>query len=78
MGRRSRFGAIDSNLRGEVRGLERWTVLASSGAWLGTVQMPDGLSLEQVANGRVYGVHRDDLGVATVHVHVIDEGCEVP
>lgn len=67
------LGAIDSNYRGEPRGPERWTVLASSGAWLGAVRMPAGLSLEQVAKGRVYGVHRDALGVATVRVHRIEK-----
>ena len=51
---------------------ERWIVFASSGEWLGTVQMPDGLALAQVANGRVYGVYRDELGVATVRVHLIE------
>lgn len=68
------LGSIDSNHRGERRGPERWTVLAPSGEWLGTVQMPDGLALEQVANGRVYGVHRDELGLARVRVHRIEEG----
>ncbi len=72
------LGAIDSNHRGEPRGPERWTVLASSGEWLGTVQMPDGLSLEQVANGSVYGVHRDELDVATVRVHRIEKGGAAP
>ena len=59
------LGSSDSALRGEPAGPERWTVFASSGEWLGTVQMPDGLALAQVANGRVYGVYRDELGVAT-------------
>ena len=48
---------------------ERWTVLSSAGRWLGVVQMPDGFSLSQVARGRVYGVHRDELGVATARVY---------
>ncbi len=66
------LGSSDANRRGDPPVPERWIVLASSGEWLGTVQMPDGLALEQVANGRVYGVHRDELGVATVRVHRIE------
>ena len=67
------LGSSDSNLRGDPRVPERWTVLASSGEWLGTVELPDGLALAQVANGRVYGVHRDELGIATVRVHRIEK-----
>ena len=67
------LGSGDANRRRERPGPEHWTVLTSSGEWLGTVQMPDGLVLEQVANGRVYGVHRDELGVATVRVHLIEK-----
>ena len=48
---------------------QRWTVLSAEGQWLGVVRMPDGFSLSQVARGRVYGVHRDELGVATVRVY---------
>ncbi|MDE2677265.1 MAG: 6-bladed beta-propeller [Gemmatimonadota bacterium] len=53
---------------------ERWTVLGSDGRWLGTVQMPGGFRLSQVARGRVYGIHRDELGVPTVRVHHLDKG----
>lgn len=53
---------------------ERWTVLGSGGRWLGVVQMPDGFGLSQVARGRVYGIHRDELGVPTVRVHHLDKG----
>ena len=53
---------------------ERWTVLSSRGRWLGVVQMPDGFSLSQVARGRVYGVHRDELGVRTARVYRLDQG----
>ena len=67
------LGSSDENRRREPAEPERWTVLSASGKWLGTVRMPDGLSLEQVANGRVYGVHRDELGVATVRVHRIEK-----
>ena len=68
------LGSSDSSssVRGEPAGPERRTVLGSSGKWLGTVQMPEGLALAQVANGRVYGVYRDELGVATVRVHLVE------
>lgn len=53
---------------------ERWTVFGSEGRWLGAVLMPDGFGLNQVARGRVYGIHRDGLGVPTVRVHRLDRG----
>ena len=53
---------------------ERWTVLSSAGRWLGVVRMPDGFRLSQVARGRVYGVHRGELGVATARVYRLDQG----
>ena len=53
---------------------ERWTVLSAAGRWLGTVRMPDGFALSTVARGRVYGIHRDELGVRTVRVHRLDQG----
>lgn len=53
---------------------ERWTVLSAAGRWLGVVRMPDGFRLSQVARGRVYGIHRDELGVPTVRVHRLDRG----
>ncbi len=67
------LGSGDQNRRREPAEPERWTVLSSSGEWLGTVRMPDGLSLQQVASRRLYGVHRDLLGVSRVHVHVIEK-----
>ncbi len=48
---------------------ERWTVLSAAGRWLGTVRMPDGFTLSEVARGRAYGVHRDELGVGTARVY---------
>ena len=53
---------------------ERWTVLSADGRWLGVVRMPEGFSLSQVARGRVYGIHRDELGVRTVRMHRLDQG----
>lgn len=35
---------------------------------------PDGFTLSMVAGGRVYGVHRDELGVATARVYRLDRG----
>ena len=52
---------------------ERWTVLSSEGRWLGVVQMPGGFTLSQVARGRVYGVHRDEMGVATARVYPLGQ-----
>lgn len=53
---------------------ERWTVLGSDGRWLGAVLMPDGFGLNQVARGRVYGIHRDGLGVPTVRAYRLEKG----
>lgn len=53
---------------------ERWTVLGSDGRWLGAVLMPDGFGLNQVARGRVYGIHRDELGVPTVRAYRLEKG----
>lgn len=53
---------------------ERWTVLGSGGRWLGAILMPDGFGLNQIARGRVYGIHRDELGVPTVRVHRLGRG----
>ena len=52
---------------------ERWTVLSTEGRWLGEVRMPGGFRLSQVTRGRVHGIHRDELGVATVRVHRLDK-----
>lgn len=51
---------------------ERWTVLSAEGRWLGVVQMPDGFILSTVARGRVYGVHRDELRIATARVYRLE------
>ncbi len=53
---------------------EGWTVLSSAGRWLGAIEMPEGFSLSQVARGRVYGIHRDELGVRTARVYRLDQG----
>ena len=53
---------------------ERWTVLSAEGRWLGVVQMPDGFTLSTVARGRVYGVHRDELRIATARVYRLERG----
>lgn len=53
---------------------ERWTVLSAGGRWLGVVEMPDGFALSTVARGRVYGVHRDELGIATARVYRLHRG----
>ena len=53
---------------------ERWTVLSAEGRWLGVVQMPDGFTLSTVARGRVYGVHRDELRIATARAYRLERG----
>lgn len=53
---------------------ERWTVLSAEGRWLGVVEMPGGFSLSQVGRGRIYGVHRDELDIATARVYRLERG----
>lgn len=53
---------------------ETWTVLDSTGVWLGPVHLPDGFAAHEVANGRVYGVHTSGLGTQTVRVYRLVRG----
>jgi hypothetical protein len=48
---------------------QRWQVLASDGAWLGTVITPRRLTLWQVTRDRIVGVWRDPNGIEEVRVH---------
>ena len=67
-------GRFSHRFGGEGEGPGKSTVLSQTGEWLGTVELADGLELEQVVNGRVYGVHRNELGIATVRVHRVEKG----
>lgn len=49
--------------------VQEWTVLSPDGALLGSVRMPDGLSVTDIGEDVVLGVHRDGLGVERVQVH---------
>ncbi len=40
---------------------ERWTVIDSTGVWLGALSMPDGFALHSVAFDHLFGVQRDSL-----------------
>ena len=46
----------------------RYTVVGADGAWLGTVEMPEGFRLLDVRGNRVLGVLVDELGVESVAV----------
>jgi len=48
---------------------ERWGVFAADGLFLGHLQMPAGLAVQEVAEDRVLGVHTDALGVERVHLY---------
>ncbi len=48
---------------------ETWTVLDSTGVWLGPVHLPSAFAAHEVANGRLYGVHTSPLGEQTVRVY---------
>lgn len=47
----------------------RWSVFSSDGKWLGDVEPPEGLQLEDASGDRVLGIWRSDLGVGYVRVH---------
>ena len=48
---------------------QRWTVLDSTGAWLGSVTMPRRLEVHQITTDRVVGVWRDENDVEYVRVY---------
>lgn len=47
----------------------RWFVFDPDGAWLGTVEGPDGFRAHQISRDRVLGVHVDELGVEQVRIY---------
>ena len=55
--------------RSPIPGPIVWSVFDSEGVWLGQIEAPAGLAITSVANDRVAGVVRNDLGVAHVQVH---------
>jgi len=48
---------------------QRWTVLDSTGTWLGSVSMPRRLEVHQITTDRVVGVWRDENDVEYVRVY---------
>jgi hypothetical protein len=56
--------------------LPRYTVVDREGAWLGTVEMPAGFRLIDVAYGRALGVLTDELGVESVAVYEVREASD--
>jgi hypothetical protein len=48
-----------------------WTVFDSTGRWLGTVSMPDGLQVLEIGRDYVLGLRKDDLDVERVSVHAL-------
>jgi hypothetical protein len=52
--------------------VQRWTVLAPDGRWLGSVTLPDRVSLRAVHADRIIGVHTDSHDVPSLVVHEIE------
>jgi hypothetical protein len=48
-----------------------WLVISPEGAEVGWIEVPAGLELVQVTSNSVVGLHRDDLGVESVRVHLL-------
>lgn len=51
----------------------KWTVLSPQGRWLGTVEIPAGLSLRVVTEDRIVGVVEDELDVQYVVVFELEK-----
>ena len=51
-----------------------WTVLDQTGRWLGEVEMPPDLNVEQITSDAVLGTAVDELGVEFVRLHRLDRG----
>ena len=49
----------------------RWTVFDSTGRWLGTVDMPDGLQVLEIGRDYVLGLRKDDLDLERVSLHAL-------
>jgi len=48
-----------------------WSVFAADGAYLGDVEMPEGLRVTEIGGDYVLGVHRDDMDVERVRLYRI-------
>ena len=48
-----------------------WEVFDPDGRWLGTVEMPSGLTVFQIGADFVLGRHLDDLGIERVRLHAL-------
>ncbi|MEE2897432.1 MAG: hypothetical protein VX815_03095 [Gemmatimonadota bacterium] len=48
-----------------------WLVISPDGSEVGWIEVPAGLELVQVTSNSVVGLHRDDLGVESVRVHLL-------
>ena len=46
-------------------------VISPDGSEVGRIEVPAGLELVQVTSYSVVGLHRDDLGVESVRVHLL-------
>lgn len=47
----------------------RWSIFATDGTWLGTVDTPASFFVLDIGDGHVTGVGRDDLGIERVLVY---------
>ena len=60
------LGQFDTRIPDRLRVRQTWTVFDSTGAWLGSLLLPDRFDLKAVASGRVLGVAYDSLDVQRV------------
>jgi hypothetical protein len=49
----------------------QWLIFDPDGAWLGSVRVPAQFEITDIANNRLLGIARDDLGVERVLVYEI-------
>jgi hypothetical protein len=57
-------------------GTNRWTVLSSEGAWIGTLELPQQFNLHAVDGDFLVGVLRDDLGIERPALYGISRGSD--
>jgi hypothetical protein len=53
-----------------------WSVFATTGRWLGVVQLPRGLQVYQIGGNFVLGVWQDEMGVEYIRLHTLEKAAE--
>ncbi len=57
-----------------LQGPPHWSVFNPEGRWLGTIVVPEGLTIHQIGADFLLGVERDELDVPFVHLYRLERG----